>query len=186
MFLSLPSGMDRLFKKHFDSFREKGLLPPELNGVNAKLFSDMELLNVWRNNRKGIRYEDADGNVISGAVDDVLVSGKKLIVLDYKTRGFALKETTHEMYAHKMNVYNYLFRKNGYETEDFYYLLFYHPIEMKNTGEVIFQSDLLKLPVDIKAAEKLIKDAIHVLQSPMPNSSEDCAFCVWFSTQKSI
>ena len=34
IFPSLPSGMDRAIKVHFDSFRTKGILPPELKGTD--------------------------------------------------------------------------------------------------------------------------------------------------------
>jgi len=47
IFPSLPSGMDRILKTHFDKFRDKGLLPPELckNGqLNApRTFIDNKL-----------------------------------------------------------------------------------------------------------------------------------------------
>src|SRR3989338_5295800 len=32
IFPSLPSGMDKILKAHFDSYRDKGELPPELKG----------------------------------------------------------------------------------------------------------------------------------------------------------
>ena len=73
VFPSLPSGMDRILKNHFDSFRDKGLLPPELKGLEGvKLFDNVELLEVWRNNRKGIEWKDKEGNVLKGAVDNIL------------------------------------------------------------------------------------------------------------------
>jgi len=55
IFPSLPSGMDKILKTHFDSFMEKGKLPPELKDIDdVKLFDNRELLEEWRNNRKGI------------------------------------------------------------------------------------------------------------------------------------
>jgi xanthosine utilization system XapX-like protein len=49
----------------------------------------------------------------------------RLIVLDYKTRGFPLKEDTAAHYQDQLDIYNFLLRKNGYRTEDYGYLLFY-------------------------------------------------------------
>ena len=45
-FPSLPSGMDRILKAHFDAFRDRNELPPELQQLNGevKLFDDRELL----------------------------------------------------------------------------------------------------------------------------------------------
>ena len=96
IFPSLPSGMDRILKTHFDSFMEKGELPPELKELegDVKLFDEGELLEVWRNNFKGIPWEDKEGNIFRGAIDNLLKKGNKLIVLDYKTRGYPLKDDT--------------------------------------------------------------------------------------------
>jgi hypothetical protein len=183
IFPSLPSGMDRILKKHFDIFRDKNLLPPELcrqqSCENLKLFGsnsqEKELLEVWRNNKKGISIADEQGNVLRGAVDNILVKGKKLIVLDYKTRGFPLKEDTAAHYKNQLNIYNFLLRKNGYESEDYSFLLFYVPKEVKDTGEVIFDTELVKMPVDVENAEKLWKKALKLLNGECPE--EGCEWC---------
>ncbi|MBI2499287.1 hypothetical protein HYV88_03540 [Candidatus Woesearchaeota archaeon] len=104
IFPSLPSGMDKILKEHFDRFMEKNQLPPELKEQvkDCKLFNDKEKLKIWRNNLKGIEYKDEENDVLlHGAVDNLLVKDKKLIVLDYKTRGFPLKEDTHEHYPRR-------------------------------------------------------------------------------------
>ncbi len=180
-FPSLPSGMDKVLKTHFDVFREKGELPPELvrEGINVALFNDLELLSVWRNSRKGIRWTDAKGNTIYGAIDNLLQKEKKLIVLDYKTRGYPLKEDTAVHYQDQLDIYNFLFRKNGYETEDYSYLLFYHPKEVNEKGYVLFNTNLVKLDVNIKNVETIIKNALGVLEGDLPKSSEKCEFCTW-------
>lgn len=179
-FPSLPSGMDRILKTHFDSFRDRGLLPPELHGLkDVKLFDDIKLLEVWRNNRKGIQWIDEDGNVLRGAVDNILQKGKKLIVIDFKTRGFPLKEDTHEHYQDQLDIYNFLLRKNGWETEDYAYLLFYHPKEVEEDGDVAFHIDLVKVEISVENAEKIFKEAIEILKGEMPECGEDCEFCRW-------
>ena len=95
-FPQLPNGMDKIIKAHFDKFRDRGELPPEIKDHHhtkgLKLFDNEELLKVWRSNFKGIRWEDKEGNILSGAVDNILVNGKKLIVLDYKTKGYPIKD----------------------------------------------------------------------------------------------
>lgn len=175
---SLMNGMDKVLKKHFDNFMENGKLPPELLKSECKegckLFSDAELLRVWRNNLKGISWTDEEGNTLHGAVDNILVKKNKLIVLDYKTRGFPLKENTHEYYQNQLDIYNFLLKMNGYETEDFAFLLFYYPKEVLPSGEIIFENQLIKMPVDIKNAEALWKKAIKLLNSKCP---EEC--CEW-------
>ena len=90
IFPSLPSGMDRVLKDHFDCFMRKHELPPEIKEKcsDCQLFDDEETLKVWRSNFKGIQWTDEEGNILKGAVDNILKKGSKLIVLDYKTRGF--------------------------------------------------------------------------------------------------
>ena len=48
-------------------------------------------------------------------------------------------------------------RKNGYKTEDYFFLLFYVPKEVMATGEVIFDTSLVKMKVDVESAEKVWK-----------------------------
>lgn len=173
--------MDKVLKEHFDRYMKKGELPPELHKLNGevKLFDNEELLRVWRSNFKGIQWTDNDGNMLHGAIDNLLQKGKKLIVLDYKTRGFPLKVDTHEHYQDQMDMYNFLLRKNNYYTEDYTYLLFYHPHKVEESGHVCFNTDLVKIKVDIKNAESIFKNAVQVLDGEMPASSEDCGFCGW-------
>ena len=179
IFPSLPSGMDRILKIHFNKFRDKKELPPEIceNGEckNMKLFDDKEKLKIWQSNFKGISWTDKEGNELHGAVDNILVKGKKLIVLDYKTRGYALKDDTAEHYRQQQNIYNFLLRKNGYETEDYFFLLFYVPKEVLSTGEVIFDTELVKMKVDVESAEKVWKKALEMLERECPR--ENCEWC---------
>jgi len=179
IFPSLLSGMDKILKAHFDKFRDQDKLPPEIcdnkDCKNMKLFDDKEKMKIWQSNFKGVSFIDKDGNELHGAVDNILVKGKKLIVLDYKTRGYALKEDTAEHYRQQQNIYNFLLRKNGYQTEDYFFLLFYVPIEVTPTGEVIFDTTLVKMKVNVDDAEKIWKSAIKLLNSDCPTKC--CEWC---------
>jgi hypothetical protein len=181
IFPSLPSGMDKILKEHFDFFMEKGELPPEFKDCNddCKLFDDKELLKAWRSNFKGIQWTDKEGNLFKGAIDNLLVKGKKFVVLDYKTRGFPLKDDTADHYQDQLDIYNLLFRKNGYETEDYAYLLFYHPNKVNGNGDVVFNTYLIKMKINIKNAESIFKKALDILSKEMPAPSEECEFCKW-------
>ena len=179
IFPSLPSGMDGILKNHFDKFRDKGTLPPELCSHSQcdglLLFNEPDLMKVWRNNLKGIRWEDKEGNILFGAVDNILTKGKKLVVLDYKTRGYALKENTADHYQNQLDLYNFLLRKNGYETEDYALLLFYVPKHVQETGEVIFDTHLVKRKISIKNAEGIFEKALKLLNGECPSKS--CDWC---------
>ena len=195
IFPSLPSGMDRILKNHFDSFMEQGKLPPELSENldcnKLKLFDDKELLRTWRNNLRGISIQDNEGNVLHGAVDNILVNpeNNKLIVLDYKTRGYPLKEDTHKHYIDQLAIYNFLLREIGYETEDYAFLLFYIPSKVLESGEVIFDTTLKKIEINTNQAEELWQKALDLLEGPCPEKnqktlednpeSQVCQWCNW-------
>ena len=173
IFPSLPSGMDGILKVHFDKFMEKGELPPEIKELKGcGLFDDREKLKIWRSNFKGLEYTEGDV-MLRGAVDNILVKGKKLIVLDYKTRGFPLKDDTHEHYRVQMDLYNFLLRKNGYDTEDYSYLLFYYPNRVNDNGEVVFDTKLVK--INVGDGEKVFKKAIKLIKGEEPK--EKCEWC---------
>jgi len=182
IFPSLPSGMDKVLKVHFDGFMEKGELPPELCNEECKdlkLFNDKELLKVWRSNFKGIQWKDKEENLYRGAIDNILVKGRKLIVMDYKTRGYPLKEDTAAHYQNQMDIYNFLLRKNDYETEDYAYLLFYHPDKVTKKGDVVFNVDLVKMKISIENAKNIFKNALKSLKGEMPKAKEECEYCKW-------
>lgn len=179
IFPSLPSGMDKILKEHFDRFMERGCLPPELTELEGevKLFANKELLENWRNWRKGLRWKDKEGNELTGALDNVLQKGKKLIVLDYKTRGFPLKEDSAGYYQNQLDIYNFLLRKNGYATADYAYLLFYHPDKVTEDGAVMFHTDLKRIETSVKNAGEFFNRALEVLNGEMPKCGCECGFC---------
>ncbi|MCX8193743.1 MAG: PD-(D/E)XK nuclease family protein [Candidatus Pacearchaeota archaeon] len=180
VFPSLPSGMDRILKEHFDKFMAIGMMPPELREniecFGCRLFENIELLKQWRNEKKGIVWQDKEGNIFHGAIDNILVKGTKLIVLDYKTRGYAPKDETAKLYQNQLDCYNFLLRKNGYDTEDYAFLLFYYPREVLETGEVIFDTQLVKMKINVENAERLFNKAIKLLRGPCPKAQE-CEWC---------
>jgi hypothetical protein len=180
IFPSLPSGMDRILKEHFDSYMRKGELPPSLLKLKGevRLFDDEEKLKKWRNNFAGVSWTDPEGNILHGALDNVLRKGEKLIVLDYKTRGFPLKEDTAAHYQEQLDIYNFLLRKNGHETEDYSYLLFYHPNKVAENGDIIFHTDLVQMKTDAKNAEVILKKALGVLSADTPPpAAKECEYC---------
>lgn len=181
IFPSLPSGMDRVLKEHFDGFMRKNELPPELKSLKGeiRLFDDEALLKEWRSNFKGISWKDASDNILHGAIDNILKKGDKLVVLDYKTRGFPLKDDTADHYQNQLDIYNFLLRKNGHETEDYAYLLFYHPNKVNENGGVVFHTDLVRMKVDVHNAEKIMKDALQILKADIPAASDECEWCRW-------
>ncbi len=179
-FPSLPSGMDLIIKKRFDTFRKSGNLPPELKSLEGlTLFQDEALLKEWRNQRKGMLWIVEDEHSLTGSVDEILqTTNGNLVVLDYKTRGFPLKDTP-TYYKLQLDLYNLMLRKNGYKTEDYSLLLFFYPDSFNRSGSVKFNNQIVNFPVDVDSAEKTFRDALQLLKGKKPESSEECKFCEW-------
>jgi len=72
-----------------------------------------------------------------------------------------------------MDLYNFLLRKNKYKTGGCTYLTFYYPNSATETGEVIFDTKLIKVKTDPKGGEKVFKEAIKALQGKEPKASKD-------------
>ena len=157
-------------------------MPPELEkeATGAELFPDLKLVNEWRSRSKGLIYTDPEsGTLLKGMVDDMLQKDEKLIVLDFKTRGYPLKEDSHTYYQDQLDLYNFLFRKNGYETEDYAYLLYYYPKKVNGNGDFVFETVLKRITTHVEHAEELFQEAIKILQGPMPYMGKKCGFCNW-------
>ncbi len=182
IFPSLPGGMDLVIKDYMDVFRKKDAMPPELEGkIVGKLMPDLKLMDLWRNWRTGLEYEDKKIKAtLFGALDDCLSSGKKYIPLDYKTRGSAPRPGDSERYYQtQLDTYALLLSANGYETASFAYLLYYYPKTVKQNGQVVFNTAVVKVPTDLKRAKKTFEDAVELLHGPLPKRHTSCEYCSW-------
>jgi len=182
-FPSLPSGMDILIKKYFDSYRAVGKLPPEIERqVSGYLFSDTELLNKWRSWRSGLSYYDRDlGAVLVGAIDDCLVENERYIPIDYKTRGFDLADGGESFYQNQMNCYSFLLDTNGMKQPSYAYLAYFIPREIKKGADVRFSVHVKKLNTFPEDALNTFRKAVKLLRSPIPSHDDSCQFCTWNS-----
>ena len=180
IFPSLPSGIDKILKEYFDYYRKKGIVPPEIEEIGAKMYEGPEL-KEWQRNFGGIQWKDLKtGVLLRGAVDEMLQKDGKLIVLDFKTRGFPLKEDTHEHYRNQLNTYNLLLKKNGRKVETYGYLLFYHPKRACKGKKCYleFNTDLVKMRASPETGEKVFREAVECLnQKEPPQPKEECKWC---------
>lgn len=180
-FPSLPSGMDRVLKEHFDWHRKEGTLPEVLRDFKGRLYPDLEKLTAWRNNFKGLRFTQ-DGNTFFGAIDDLFITPDgKYAPLDFKTRGYPLKEDTHEYYRFQMDCYAFLLERNSLPSAGYAILLFYHPLKVNREHHVEFQADPITIKTNPKAAEKVFQAGIKCLNDGQPKAGEECGFCGWKS-----
>lgn len=185
---SLNSAVDKLLKKEFDIHRAKGTKHPlmEKYGIDAVPLAH-EKIDEWRDSLRGGITVRVDGSnvVITGGVDDMWVTPTgEYIVVDYKATSKEQKVTLdaewQDGYKRQMEIYQWLFRKNGFKVSDTGYFVYCNG----NTDKEAFDA---KLEFDIKLisytgstdwVEETIKKAIECLKSDViPESGQDCDFC---------
>lgn len=184
----LPNRVEEQILGRFHEYRLKGKLPPELSELkDVKLIKDAEQHKEWKN--KGITHTDEKRNFRAKAKpDDVLVleHNGKMIILDYKTAGKRAESCREEVliqdiekynYNLQIDLYNYVFRKNKINTEDYAYLLFWFVKGIDSDGKIIPGSKLIKVKVDIKNAEKVLNQAVEILKKEEPPDC-GCGFCL--------
>ena len=186
---ALNSAVDILLKEEFDSYRAKNQPHPLLleNNIQARLFSNQNLLNQWRSNFSGIRYFDKElGAALFGAVDDVLeFPDGKLAALDYKSTG-SRAANIYDRFQFQMDAYTFLLEKNGFLTPRKGYLAFY--IVDKEKGfidRLPFRKELYEIETNPSDIYEIFKDAVQALKlATPPPHNQDCQFDKWFKGAK--
>lgn len=178
---TLPRGMDYLIKDYFDKYRLLSKLPPEIEkAIKGLPMQNQKLLNLWRNWRSGLRYYDKEINAeIGGALDECFTIDNYYIPVDYKTRGFALKDDSLSYYQTQLDCYTMLLEKNGYNHLSFGYLIYYIPQKIDSNGIVRFSVEAKKIKTDPKRAYQIFKNAVALLRGLEPQLNNQCGFCKW-------
>jgi PD-(D/E)XK nuclease superfamily len=194
---TLNTAVDSLLKKEFDLYRAKGETHPIMKeqGIDAIPLKH-ENINDWRDSmRKGITYKVPNTNIeISGGIDDVWLNpaGEYLIV-DYKatskTEEVNLDAEWQIAYKRQMEIYQWLFRQNGFTVSPIGYFVYCNA----DTGKLMFGG---KLEFDIKIipykgddswVSKTVNEAIACLKADViPASGADCDYCKYSNAVRQI
>ncbi len=188
---SLNAAVDTLLKKEFDGHRVKGTAHPLMKkyGIDAVPYPHEEL-EAWRDSmRRGIRYFHKPTNLtIRGGVDDVWVNPKgELHIVDYKATSkngeVNIDAEWQEGYKRQIEVYQWLFRKNGFKVSDTGYFVYCNG----NTDKAAFDA---KLEFDIKVIPYVGKDdwveevitKLHkcLTADKIPEAGPACDYCAYF------
>ena len=185
---SLNSAVDSLLKKEFDIHRAKGTSHPLMKeyGVDAVPFSHVRM-DEWRDSlRRGITVPIEGSKVtVTGGVDDVWqTSDGKLSIVDYKATSKSgevnLDAQWQDAYKRQMEIYQWLFRKNGFDVSKIGYFVYCNGDSDKEAfdGKLEFNIKLIPYEGDDSWVEQTILNAIECLNSnTIPNSGEDCDYC---------
>src|SRR3989344_5807731 len=185
---SLNSAVDKLLKKEFDIHRAGGTTHPLMNkyGIDAVPLSHKKI-DEWRDSlRAGITFKiDSENVVITGGVDDVWVKPDgEFIIVDYKATSKE-EEVTLDAdwqigYKRQMEIYQWLFRKNGFKVSSTGYFVYCNGITDKEAfdGKLEFDVKIIPYIGDDSWVEKTILDVYKCLSgNKIPNAGSDCDYC---------
>lgn len=186
---ALNSAVDKLLKKEFDILREKGESHPLMKefGIDAIPLKH-ENLNTWRDPFKGITYYDKDTNLtITGGVDDVWINkSEELIIVDYKATSkeeeVSLDAEWQIGYKRQMEIYQWLFRKNGFKVSNTGYFVYCNGKTNVDKFDAKLEFDIKILPYvgDDSWISEVITKAYDCLKTnSIPQSSADCDYCAY-------
>ena len=180
---TLNIAVDHLLKKEFDTYREAQKPHPLMKreGVEAVPFSHPDI-NKWRSQGEGIRYLHKKTNLmIFGLVDDVWVdSNGGLFVVDYKATGKQGPLDIREEYQWQLELYQWLFRRNGFEVNETGYIVYAQAkTDVGGFNERLeFELSLLPHHGNDSWVEPTIIQAYECLKNDaLPESGEDCGWC---------
>jgi len=185
---SLNSAVDHLLKLEFDIHRAKGTKHPliEKYVVDAVPVPHKDL-DKWRTNFTGIQYLHKPTNLlITGAIDDLWQNSKgEYIIVDYKATSKSeeineLNKGWQDGYKRQMEIYQWLFRQNGYKVSDTGYFVYCNGKKDRKAfdGKLEFDITLIAYKGDDSWVEKTIIKAHKCLNgNKIPEADKDCDYC---------
>jgi len=187
---TLNTAVDTLLKKEFDIHRAQKTAHPfiEKYGLIDVVPYQNDLIDEWRNALSGgICYLHKPTNFyITGGVDDVWenTKTKELIIVDYKATSkdgeVNLDANWQIGYKRQIEVYQWLFRQNGFKVSDIGYFVYCNGITDKEAFDAKLEFDVKLLPYkgDPSWIEQTLLDIKACLESQtMPQSNFNCPYC---------
>ena len=187
---SLNMAVDQLLKNEFDILRKNG----ESHTLMQKYDIDAVPFNhpdfpAWRDDiyqRVGAYFIHKKTNFkICGIIDDIWINPKKeLLIVDYKatstSKEISLEDEYKKGYKIQMEVYQWIFRKMGFQVNKTGYFVFANAGKNrpKFDGRLEFALSILPYQGNDDWVEPIIFKIKECLESnQIPKISESCAYC---------
>lgn len=187
---SLNVAVDTLLKKEFDIHRAANTAHPlmESYGIDAVPFQH-EKIEEWRDSRtRGIKFFHEPSNFIfRGGVDDVWINNKgELHIVDYKATSkngeVNLDAEWQDAYKRQMEIYQWLFRKNGFKVSSIGYFVYANGKTDVRAFDGKLEFDVKIIPYegnDSWVADMLMQAKITLMQDELPEPGKECDFCIY-------
>lgn len=193
---TLNSAVDHLLKKEFDFHRADGTPHPLMQhyGIDAVPLQHPEL-DKWRENFVGVQYLHKPTNfIVFGAVDDIWVQQDgQLIVVDYKAtstaKAITLDDEWKQAYKRQMEIYQWLLRRNGYDTSARGYFVYVNGNKDREAFGGRLEFDVKLIPYE--GRDDWVEEAVQyahdcLMDDTVPESVEDCEWCAYARDLQSI
>jgi hypothetical protein len=179
--------MDSILKSRYDLYRARNTFPPEaeiLLGEGLKPFSDLALLNDWREKYTTLRVvNEPEGYLLQGKIDDVLVEADgRLVPADYKSSGNPPGASKQKYYIDQLSAYGLMFRHKGYAVSDRAFLFHYFPKDKTDpSATVAFDCVVDRVLINTEGLEAKLRDMVTLLEAPYPGTNPGCENCTYFA-----
>ncbi|MEI6396602.1 MAG: PD-(D/E)XK nuclease family protein [Candidatus Taylorbacteria bacterium] len=194
---ALNSAVDALLKKEFDIHRAKKRPHPLMQayGLNGVIPYAHENMDIWRSNFKGITYIHPDTNLlVTGAIDDIWINEKgEVIIVDYKSTSKEEKVTLDKEwqigYKRQMEVYQWLFRQNGFNVSKTGYFVYCNGKTDRAAfdAKLEFDIDLIPYTGDDSWVEKALVNMKECLMSnTTPKPAKACDYCAYRKAARDV
>ncbi|MDD5129722.1 MAG: PD-(D/E)XK nuclease family protein [Candidatus Omnitrophica bacterium] len=167
----------------------------EANGIKAVPFKH-DKLNIWRDAlHGGIEYLHIPTNLLlTGGIDDVWASSDgQLFIVDYKSTSkeeeVSIDADWQISYKRQMEIYQWLFRKNGFNVSPTGYFVYCNGLTDRDTFSAKLDFDIKIIPYDGNDSwiEAKIIEMYKCLVGPVvPEYSADCDFCIYQKILKEV
>lgn len=187
---TLNNAVDELMKREFDLHRAKGTVHPiaKAYGLQAVPLEHPDL-GAWRDAlKRGIKYHDSESNfILRGGIDDVWKDENgDLIIVDYKATskktGVSLDADWQISYKRQMEVYQWLFEKNGFSVSKTGYFVYANGNSDAASFDGKLEFDLTLLPYtgdSVWIPEALMRLRALLESTVIPKASTECDYCTY-------
>jgi len=185
---NLNTAVDTLLKKEFDIHRVANTAHPLMESYGLELVPfDHEKMDEWRDSlRRGIQYLHRETNlIITGGIDDIWADKDgELSIVDYKATSkngeVSLDADWQIGYKRQMEIYQWLFRQNGFKVSRIGYFVYCNGDTDKEAfdGKLEFNINIIPYEGNDSWVEGTIKD-LHtcLVDENIPESNPLCDFC---------
>jgi CRISPR/Cas system-associated exonuclease Cas4 (RecB family) len=191
---SLNSAVDTLLKNEFDLLREKQIphaLMADYNVADTVPYSHPDLA-IWRddyNKKIGASFFHKETNLnICGIIDDIWRNQKtgELYIVDYKSTStdypISLDSEYKAGYKRQMEIYQWIFRKLGFNISPIGYFLFANAYRNRDGfwGKLEFKNSIIPYKGSDSWIEPTILEIKKCLErESVPEPGKDCDYCAY-------